>query len=208
MGKDRARERVVRKVINVIQREKLSKALEWKLIAYFWLRLEKMCVSEPPETALESTEKNRQETRIVDEANPEFFMPGGLDVVYAAHSAHTYNPILSGVLKVLSYGSSSKGWAVISEGPEHSQLFEADGDALLRALSEHEVWKQSEKSYGFLTALSRYYYNLCNELPHCINMILPDTEFKGISCAVCNTPMEKMVMYSCCSDRASYGFHN
>ncbi|PON74659.1 Sieve element occlusion [Trema orientale] len=191
-GKNRARERVVKKLINVTQREKLSKALEWRLISYFWLRMEKMCFSEPPVAMADQ-----------EEVEPEYFSPD--DLVFAV-PAHHCNPIFSGILKMLSVGSSSKGWAVISGGSENDTLFEADGELLLTALLEHEKWKQTAENYGFVTALEMYYHRLCNELPHCINMILPDTQIKQISCAACNKPMEKMVMYSCCSDRSSFGY--
>lgn len=210
VGKDRARERVVRKIANAIQREKLSKVLGWKLISYFWLRMEKMCISEPPEGITEELTKSELFVptdpvfvAMTDETMPYFSLPN--DLVF---SAQTYNPIFSGIIKILSFGSSSKGWAAISGGSENPLLFEADGEALLKALTEHEKWKQSAENYGFVTALARYYHELCNDLPHCINVILPNTQLKGISCAVCNNPMDKMVMYSCCTDRASYGYYD
>lgn len=207
VGKGRARERVVRKIINVIEREKLSNALDWKLISYFWLRMEKMCITEPPEAIKEKETKPEcfmpDDQAMIDETMPEFFSSRDREI-----SVQTYNPVLSGILKMLSFGSSSKGWAVISRGSKNSLLFEADGGALLKALTEHEKWKQLVETYGFLTALARYYHNICNDHPHCINMIMPNTQLKRISCAVCNNPMEKMVMYSCCTDRASYGFYD
>ena len=124
-GKNRARERVVNKIINVTQRERLSQALEWKLISYFWLRMEKVCVCEPPVVM------------VGQEVKPEIFMPDELSFVA---KAQTYNPIFSGILKMLSFGSSSKGWAVIGGETENDTLFEAEGEALLKALVEHERW--------------------------------------------------------------------
>ncbi|XP_024024009.1 protein SIEVE ELEMENT OCCLUSION B isoform X2 [Morus notabilis] len=157
VGKDRARERVVRKIANAIQREKLSKVLGWKLISYFWLRMEKMCISEPPEGITEELTKSELFVptdpvfaAMTDETMPDFSLPN--DRVF---SAQTYNPIFSGIIKILSFGSSSKGWAAISGGSENPLLFEADGEALLKALTEHEKWKQSAENYGFVTALAR-----------------------------------------------------
>ncbi|XP_062110483.1 protein SIEVE ELEMENT OCCLUSION B-like isoform X2 [Humulus lupulus] len=193
-GKNRSRERVVKKMINVTQRERLSKALEWKLISYFWLRMEKMCVSEPPPLAIPEEEG-------VDD---EFFMPDDLYFVAPAQGKMRHS-IFTGIVNMLSFGSSSKGWAVIS-GDTEKMLFEADGELLLKALFEHEKWKERAENDGFVRALEIYYHQLCNDLPHCISLILSDTELKGISCAACNKPMEKMVKYSCCTDRASFGY--
>ena len=42
VGRNKAKERAVRNVIDVIAKENLSRTLDWNLIWYFWMRLESM----------------------------------------------------------------------------------------------------------------------------------------------------------------------
>ncbi|KAJ6321440.1 hypothetical protein OIU77_011503 [Salix suchowensis] len=110
------------------------------------------------------------------------------------------DPIMQEIMTMLSFDGSDQGWAVISKGSD--EMAKARGDTILKSFVEFESWKQSAKEKGFLPALIDHLH-LLHSPSHCNRLILPGATGsipEKIVCAECNRPMEKIIMYRCCTD--------
>ncbi|XP_050205524.1 protein SIEVE ELEMENT OCCLUSION B-like [Mercurialis annua] len=170
VGKSNPRE-TVRKNNIIIQNENLSHVLQdLTLIWFFWVRLESMWHSKV------------QQNRTVEN-----------------------DPIMQEIVTMLSFDGSDQGWAVISKGsgggPE-GQLAKAKGGDILNSFEDFQSWRQIAEEIGFVPALQEYLHGHHNP-HHCNRLILPGTTGSipdKVVCAECNRPMEKFIMYRCCTD--------
>nr|POE88569.1 protein sieve element occlusion a [Quercus suber] len=93
-------------------------------------------------------------------------------------------------------------WAVICKGSGASEMAKAKGDTILQALTEYDQWKETVVDLGFVPALIEYLKKLHSPL-HCNRLILPGLTGsipEKVVCAECSRPMEKFIMYRCCTD--------
>ncbi|PON74662.1 Sieve element occlusion [Trema orientale] len=168
VGRSKPKERAVKTIIELIQKEGLSRTLDWNLIWYFWMRLESMWHSKGQLTKPENVKND---------------------------------PIMQGIIAMLSYGSSEQGWAVISKGI--GEMVKSNGEHMFKVLSEHGLWKPREIEIGFVPALGEYLKRVNLEAPHhCTNLILPATGAmpETVACSECGRLMERYTMFRCCLD--------
>jgi hypothetical protein len=110
------------------------------------------------------------------------------------------DPIMQEIMTMLSFDGSDQGWAVISKGSD--EMAKAKGDTILKSFVDFESWKQSAEVKGFLPALNDHLHEL-HSPSHCNRLILPGATGsipERIVCAECGRPMEKFIMYRCCTD--------
>ncbi|KAG6766361.1 hypothetical protein POTOM_030438 [Populus tomentosa] len=110
------------------------------------------------------------------------------------------DPIMQEIMTMLSFDGSDQGWAVISKGSDG--MAKAKGDTMLKSFVDFESWKQSAEIKGFLPALNDHLREL-HSPSHCNRLILPGATGsipEKIVCAECGRPMEKFIMYRCCTD--------
>jgi len=110
------------------------------------------------------------------------------------------DPIMQEIMTMLSFDGSDQGWAVISKGSD--KMAKAKGDTILKSFVDFESWKQSAEVKGFLPALNDHLHEL-HSPSHCNRLILPGATGsipERIVCAECGRPMEKFIMYRCCTD--------
>ncbi|KAF3431155.1 hypothetical protein FNV43_RR25885 [Rhamnella rubrinervis] len=111
------------------------------------------------------------------------------------------DPIMQGIIALLSFGSGTTGWAVVSRGS--LDMTKGNGIVMHTAVSEHANWKPRENDIGFVPALDEYLTVLHSRIPHpCTSLILPATGAmpETVSCAECGRIMERFTMFRCCSD--------
>ena len=108
--------------------------------------------------------------------------------------------IMQEIMTMLSFDRSDQGWAVISKGS--AELVRAKGDTILPALIGFDAWKEKVGEIGFVLALNQHLS--ANRTPHhCTPLIQSGTPGiipKRVICAECGLPMEKILVYSCCTD--------
>ncbi|KAM0940821.1 putative sieve element occlusion [Dioscorea sansibarensis] len=110
------------------------------------------------------------------------------------------DPIMQEVMQILSFDGSEEGWAVISRGSV--EILKSHGKKLLDCLMEYDTWKGTVELEGFIPALGRALLPYQTH-EHCTRLILPGETGKigeKIVCAECKKPMEKYVLYRCCTD--------
>ncbi|XP_030496787.2 protein SIEVE ELEMENT OCCLUSION B [Cannabis sativa] len=109
--------------------------------------------------------------------------------------------VMQGIIAILSYGSSSQGWAAISRGFEG--MAKGNGEHMYRGLAEHDQWRTRELEVGFVPALIEYLEKLHIDAPHhCTSLILPATGAMPdtVACSECGRLMERYTMFRCCLD--------
>ncbi|XP_057495807.1 protein SIEVE ELEMENT OCCLUSION B-like [Actinidia eriantha] len=107
--------------------------------------------------------------------------------------------IVQEIMSMLSFDGSDQGWAVISRGAE---IAKAKGDTILKSLTQFEQWKDRVQELGFMGGLNENLHEL-HTPHHCNRLILPGTTGRipeRVVCAECGRPMEKFIMYRCCTD--------
>ena len=112
--------------------------------------------------------------------------------------------IMQEIVTMLSFDGSDHGWAVISKGSgaEEGQLAKAKGDDILKSFEDFQAWRHIASEKGFVPALLDYLHGHHSPL-HCNRLILPGTSGtipERVVCAECSRPMEKFIMYRCCTD--------
>ncbi|XP_010248720.1 PREDICTED: protein SIEVE ELEMENT OCCLUSION B-like [Nelumbo nucifera] len=115
-------------------------------------------------------------------------------------NAGEHDHIMQEVMTMLSFDSSDQEWAVISRGS--FEMARAKGDQILKSIRMHEEWKEQVGSKGFIPALNDHLHGHPPE-HHCNRLILPGTVAnipETVPCSECNRPMEKYVLYRCCTD--------
>ncbi|KAB5537485.1 hypothetical protein DKX38_015018 [Salix brachista] len=108
--------------------------------------------------------------------------------------------IMQEIMTMLSFDGSDQGWAVISKGP--AEMAKAKGETILKTFVEFELWSANANEKGFLPAMIDYLHELHSPF-HCNRLILPGTTGsipERVVCAECGRPMEKFIMYRCCTD--------
>ncbi|KAK0574586.1 hypothetical protein LWI29_025850 [Acer saccharum] len=109
------------------------------------------------------------------------------------------DPIMQEIVTMLSFDGSDQGWAVICRG---SEMAKAKGETILKCFGDYELWKSNAKQKGPIPAINDYLRELYSP-HHCNRLILPGTTGsipERIVCAECGQPMEKFIMYRCCTD--------
>lgn len=110
------------------------------------------------------------------------------------------DPILPGIMTMLTFDGSEGGWAILSRGSD--DMAKAKGTTFLTCLSDYSIWKEHVKQKGFLQALNDHLKEL--HLPHhCNRLVLPGTDGmtkERVACIECGRPMERYTMYKCCDE--------
>ncbi|KAL5829285.1 hypothetical protein ACOSQ3_018753 [Xanthoceras sorbifolium] len=107
--------------------------------------------------------------------------------------------IMQEIVTMLSFDGSDQGWAVICRG---SEMAKAKGETILRCFVDYDLWKSQADQKGFIPAIIDHLQDLYSP-HHCNRLILPGTTGsipERIVCAECGKPMEKFIMYRCCTD--------
>lgn len=107
------------------------------------------------------------------------------------------DPIMQGIIALLSYDQ----WALFSRGL--TEMAKANGDQMIKSLTEHGRWKAREVEIGFVPALEEYLRQIHIEAPHhCTSLLLPATGAmpESVSCSECGRLMERYTMFRCCLD--------
>ncbi|KAJ4973402.1 hypothetical protein NE237_006576 [Protea cynaroides] len=108
--------------------------------------------------------------------------------------------IMQEIMTMLTFDGSEQGWALISKGS--TTMAKAKGGLILNCFQEYDVWKESVDLKGFMQAIMDHLQQL-HTPQHCNRLILPGTVGRipeMIVCSECGRPMEKFVMYRCCTD--------
>lgn len=110
------------------------------------------------------------------------------------------DPIMQEVMTMLSFDGSDIGWAVIFKGS--NEMARAKGDTFLKCLNEYTLWKDRVGPNGFVPAMNEH-LDAIHSPHHCNRLILPGTTRhipERVVCSECRRPMEKFLMYRCCTD--------
>ncbi|PQP95736.1 protein SIEVE ELEMENT OCCLUSION B-like [Prunus yedoensis var. nudiflora] len=177
VGKSKPKEKVVKNIMANIQLEKLSHTLEWNLIWFFWVRLESMWQSRGQQLQTEALRSGRLTDSLKNDA------------------------VMQGIISMLSFGSSDRGWAVIGTGT--AGMSKANGEHMFRSLNEFNLWNRRVNEIGFVPALNEYLAGVYKQAPHhCTSLILPATGLmpETVACAECGRLMERFTMFRCCTD--------
>ncbi|KAL6188120.1 hypothetical protein ACLB2K_039514 [Fragaria x ananassa] len=183
VGNNKAKERVVKNIMRIIQDENLSHTIEWHLISFFWTRLESMWESKGHQ--LQTKLKKSSE------------LIGSTDSVAMKKD----DAVMQGIISMLSFGSSDHGWAVI--GTCSTEMSKANGELMLKSLREFNVWKTRHIEIGFTAALNEYLAGVSKQAPHhCSSLTLPITGLmpETVACAECGRIMERFNLFRCCND--------
>ncbi|KAG9446472.1 hypothetical protein H6P81_012600 [Aristolochia fimbriata] len=109
--------------------------------------------------------------------------------------------IMQEVMTMLSFDGSDEGWALIAHGS--TDIVKSHGKKILDCISEYDAWKESVEVEGFLPALANALLPYQTH-EHCTRLILPGNTGKlpmeNVVCAECKRPMEKYILYRCCTD--------
>ncbi|XP_042479676.1 protein SIEVE ELEMENT OCCLUSION B-like, partial [Macadamia integrifolia] len=108
--------------------------------------------------------------------------------------------IMQEIVTMLTFDGSEQGWVLISKGS--GNMAKAKGDTILSCLQQFDKWKDNVDRMGFLPAIHDYLQQL-HTPNHCSRLILPGTVGRipeMVVCAECGRPMEKFLMYRCCTD--------
>ncbi|XP_027772611.1 protein SIEVE ELEMENT OCCLUSION B-like isoform X2 [Solanum pennellii] len=111
------------------------------------------------------------------------------------------DPILQEIVTILSYEGSDLGWAVFSRGL--AEMTRGKGDLIVQVMKGFDRWRNEVSDITtFVPALDRQLRDL-HSPHHCTRLILPSTSGhipERVICAECSRPMEKFIMYRCCTD--------
>lgn len=114
------------------------------------------------------------------------------------------DPIMQEIMSMLSFDGGNHGWAVFGRGwGARSQMTKAKGDSIVKSLSEYEMWENNVGTKGFVAALNDYLLHQPQTPHHCYRLVLPETTGRTperLPCAECGRPMEKYILYRCCTD--------
>ncbi|XP_043704887.1 protein SIEVE ELEMENT OCCLUSION B-like [Telopea speciosissima] len=108
--------------------------------------------------------------------------------------------IMQGIMTMLTFDGSEQGWALISKGS--ANMVKAKGEMMLNCFQKYDAWKENVDSKGFIQALDDHLQQL-HTPHHCSRLILPGSVGRipeVVVCTECGRPMEKFLMYSCCTD--------
>ncbi|KAK0574134.1 hypothetical protein LWI29_018713 [Acer saccharum] len=110
------------------------------------------------------------------------------------------DPLKKEIVTMLSFDGSNEGWAIICRGS--SEMAKSKGETILKCFADYEKWKLKANEKGFIPAINDYLQQLRSP-HHCNRLILPGTTGsipEKIVCVECDKPMQKSIMYRCCTD--------
>ncbi|KAK1289203.1 hypothetical protein QJS10_CPB18g00534 [Acorus calamus] len=110
------------------------------------------------------------------------------------------DPIMQEVMQMMSFDGSEEGWAVVSRGS--TEIVKAPGRKIVDCLGKFEEWKGGVERDGFVPALTAALVPYETH-EHCTRLILPGDTGRiqdNVICAECRKPMEKYILYRCCTD--------
>lgn len=108
--------------------------------------------------------------------------------------------IMQEVMTMLTFNDSDKGWALISKGS--TDMVRAHGDQITDCLMQIDEWMENVGPEEFIQALRDAVLSF-HTLEHCTRLILPGTTGRiteNVVCSECKRPMEKFILYRCCTD--------
>ncbi|XP_042496824.1 protein SIEVE ELEMENT OCCLUSION B-like [Macadamia integrifolia] len=108
--------------------------------------------------------------------------------------------IMQEIMTMLTFDGSEQGWALISKGS--ANMAKAKGDVILNCFLKYDAWKENVDNKGFIPALTDQ-LQLLHTAHHCSRLVLPGSMGRipeMVACTECGRPMEKFVMYRCCTD--------
>ncbi|OVA17625.1 Sieve element occlusion [Macleaya cordata] len=108
--------------------------------------------------------------------------------------------IMQEIMSMMSFDGSDQGWALFSRGT--SEMAKGKGETILTSLTQFDAWKGDVEQKGFINALKDHLLQI-HPPHHCNRLILPGTAGRipeMVVCAECGRPMEKFIMYRCCTD--------
>ncbi|KAF5459974.1 hypothetical protein F2P56_019878 [Juglans regia] len=173
VGKNNVARERMRKITEIIAKEELSDCwtgTELKYMWYFWVRLESMLYSKM------QSKKTAENDALMKE-----------------------------LMTVHSFNGGEQGWAVVCRSLT-DEMARGNGEIVLKSLQEFEKWKEEAANNQFVLALRDHMEKL-HTPEHCTRLILPGTTSTGgippdqkVVCAVCYRPMERYLLYRCCTD--------
>ncbi|KAK1258201.1 hypothetical protein QJS04_geneDACA021077 [Acorus gramineus] len=110
------------------------------------------------------------------------------------------DPIMQEVMQMMSFDGSEEGWAVVSRGSV--EIVKAHGRKIVDCLGKFQEWKGGVEKDGFVPALTAALVPYETH-EHCTRLILPGDTGRiqdNVICAECRKPMEKFILYRCCTD--------
>ncbi|XP_077229372.1 protein SIEVE ELEMENT OCCLUSION B-like [Tasmannia lanceolata] len=110
------------------------------------------------------------------------------------------DPIMQEIMSMLSFDGSDEGWVVISRGS--TEILKAHGKKITECLLQFDKWKANVEHDGFIPALTNALVPYQTH-EHCTRLILPGNTGRieeNVVCAECKRPMEKYILYRCCTD--------
>ncbi|KAK1313883.1 hypothetical protein QJS10_CPA06g01249 [Acorus calamus] len=110
------------------------------------------------------------------------------------------DPIMQEVMQMMSFDGSEEGWVVVSRGS--AEIVKAHGRKIVECLEKFEEWKGGVERDGFVPALTAALVPYETH-EHCTRLILPGDTGRiqdNVICAECRKPMEKYILYRCCTD--------
>lgn len=160
----------VKKIMEVINLERLAHTLpDLTQVWYFWTRLESMLYSK---------------------------MHHGKNV--------DNDTIIKEVMSLLSFDGGDQGWGFIGSGSKN-EIVKGKGDVIVSSFSRIKEWDEKSKKVGFLVAIWEFIqseYKISSSY-HCNRLVLPSIEGAGVpkvvTCADCGRPMDKYILYRCCT---------
>ncbi|KAM1134756.1 hypothetical protein ACFX19_044549 [Malus domestica] len=114
------------------------------------------------------------------------------------------DPVMEGITSILNFGSSDRGWAVISLGS--ADMSTANGEHMLRSLRQYNDWKIRSPEVGFTPALNEHlqgvHIGVHTGAPHRCTLILPATGImpETLICTHCGRLMERFSLFRCGTD--------
>ncbi|KAJ8431409.1 hypothetical protein Cgig2_004441 [Carnegiea gigantea] len=111
--------------------------------------------------------------------------------------------IVKEVMSVLSFDGGDQGWGFIGSGSK-TEIVKGKGEVILSCFSRNKEWEERHKKVGFLAAFFEFIqreFQMSSH--HCNRLVLPSIEGAGVpkvvACADCGRPMEKYILYRCCT---------
>ena len=110
--------------------------------------------------------------------------------------------IVKEVMSVLSFDGGDQGWVFIGSGSKTATV-KGKGKVILSCFSRYKEWEERHKKDGFLAALLEFFLREFQPPNHCNHLVLPSIEGAGVpkvvACVDCGRPMEKYILYRCCT---------
>ncbi|CAN6462344.1 unnamed protein product [Victoria cruziana] len=100
------------------------------------------------------------------------------------------------VITLLTYGNSSRGWALLARG-DH-EMFVNEGRAFNHVLDNYISWKDKIPDKFFNVAFKAA-HDLYKTADHCVRLVLPcSSPVHYVTCPECQKKMERYLLFQCC----------